>query len=202
MKYQFQPTCQILPSVLDFIYCDAFGFKTDGCFVEIGAHDGWHWSNTWGLAQSGWRGLCAEPLDRLYKECQKTHSERPNVTVVNCAIGDTEGMATLGIGDYGAAASSPEKRFSVQQFTLDTFLELQGIPTGFDLLVIDVEGSEPQVLSGYTNAKWQPKVVIIERPPVPNQFSRDGYDRVYADWINTVYVRRDPLKAPTHETAT
>lgn len=188
MKYQYQPTCQIPPEVLDGIYMDAFGFKTDGAFVEIGAHDGWHWSCSWGLAEIGWHGLYAEPVKALYEECRRTNAGRPNVRVVDCCIGKENGMATLGMAEYGASAESTKDTFEAVQYRLDDFLDMHGITPGFDLLVIDVEGSEEDVLSGFSPLVWMPKLVIIERPAVPNKLTEAGYKEVYSDWINNCYV--------------
>jgi len=41
MHYEFSKTCQIPPADLDRIYHAAWGDKTDGVLVEIGAHDGY-----------------------------------------------------------------------------------------------------------------------------------------------------------------
>lgn len=189
MNYEFQPTCQIPPEILDRIYVDSFGFKNNGTLVEIGAHDGWHWSNTWGLAKIGWRSIFAEPVAELYEECKRTHAKHPRVSVRKCCIGPTNGFTTLGIGEYGASLDSPLKPFRAQQYTLDSFLEMNRVPPLFDLLVIDVEGGEAGALSGFTLADWMPKLIIIERPPMPNKILDAGYRKVYSDWINTVFER-------------
>lgn len=186
MKYQFQPTCQIPPETLDQIYVESFGFKKDGVFVEVGAHDGWHWSCTWGLAKIGWRGLYIEPVEQLYRECVNTNAKRPNVTVLNCCVGKDTAMVTLGIGLYGASAEAKENTFQIPQYTLDTLLEAQDLKPRFDLLVIDVEGSELDVLAGFSLAKWCPKLIIIERQP---DLKLDGYEHIYSDWINDYYRR-------------
>lgn len=186
MRYQFQPTCQIPPETLDKIYVESFGFKKDGVFVEFGAHDGWHWSCSWGLAEIGWRGIYAEPEPKLFKECCATNAKRPNVSVMPCCIGKEYGVVTLGVGEYGASADSKENRFSVEQYTLDEFLQIQQVPKRFDLLVIDVEGSELDVLAGFTLSTWQPKLIIIERQP---DLKLDGYEHIYSDWINDIFRR-------------
>jgi FkbM family methyltransferase len=191
MNYQFQPTCQIPLGTLDDIYTEAFGVKNNGCFVEVGAHDGWHWSNTWGLAEVGWKGLCVEPVPDLCRQCFETHKTHPKVVVTMCAIGPVAGPVKIGMCEYGASFLSKKDEFETVQFRLDDFLPLHGIQQHFDLLVIDVEGAEIEVLAGYTNSLWQPKLVIIERPPVPNQFTEQGYEQVYNDWINTIYRRKD-----------
>lgn len=51
-KYSIVPECQIptLPEILE----EHIGFRTDGRFVEVGAFDGFKWSNTYMLAEIGW----------------------------------------------------------------------------------------------------------------------------------------------------
>lgn len=191
MNYEFQPTCQIPPEKLDQIYMDAFGFKRDGVFVEVGAHDGWHWSNTWGLAEIGWRGIYIEPVCDLYLECVKTNAQRKNITVVNCSIGSTDGKTMLYMGEYGATAEVEGEPFESLQHKLDTLLQVEQIIPRFDLLVIDVEGSEVSVLAGFDWRKWLPKLIIVERPPAAFDCLLSHYDKIYEDWINAIYQRHD-----------
>ena len=188
MNYEYQPTCQIPPETLDAIYTAAFGVRNTGSLVEIGAHDGWHWSNSWGLAKIGWTAVYAEPVPKLFSECRKTHKDHPNVTVKKCCIGPVNGRVTLGMAEYGASLESKKDQFRCTQYTLDRFLTMTRVRPRFDLLVIDVEGGEQGVLDGFTLFEWYPKLVIIERPPVPNIFLNAGYRPVYTDWINTCYT--------------
>lgn len=189
MNYEFQPTCQIPIEELDEIYLKAFGFKSNGCFVEIGAHDGWHWSCTWGLAEIGWQGFYIEPVQQLFEECILTNKGRLNIDVIRCCIGEYDGVAKLGVMEYGSSLLEKNDVFEVTQLKLDTFLETRHIPIGFDLLVVDVEGAEDKVMAGFDVKKWKPKLVIIERPPVPNIFLDNDYNKVFEDWINTIYVK-------------
>ncbi len=48
------------------------------------------------------------------------------------------------------------------QRTLDHFLLAAGVPPGFELLVVDVEGLEWEVLLGFSALRWRPRVVIVE----------------------------------------
>jgi FkbM family methyltransferase len=190
VNYEFQPTCQIEHPIIDKLYTDAFGVKSDGCFVEIGAHDGWHWSFTWGLAKMGWTGLYVEPVETLYQECIKTHAAHYNTSVLRCCVGEREAMVMMGMQEYGGSLISTEDQFEIQQYTLDTVLTARAIPKRFDLLVIDVEYAEDRLLKGFHCADWMPKLIIIERPPA-NEFESLGYSKVHEDWINTVYSRGD-----------
>jgi FkbM family methyltransferase len=200
MTYEFQPSCQIAPEILDRIFLEAFGFKTDGQFVEVGANNGWENSNTWGLAKIGWRGLYVEPVPELFEECARTHVKHPRVEVVRAAIGATnEEKVTLGMCEFGATLcpelASETGKVEAEQMTLDELLERRHVAPGFDLLVVDVEGAEAQVLAGFDCAKWRPKLAIIERPPFRNCFRQLGYQLVYDDWINTVFK----LSAISHQ---
>ena len=191
MIYEYQPSCQVPVETLDRIYSDTFGgLKHNGCLVEFGAHNGWSWSCTWGLSKIGWRALYIEPVVELYRQCVSTYLEKHNVEVVNCSIGDVNAMVNIGMCEYGASLLSHDGIFSSQQWRLDDLLLLKHIPTGFDLLVVDVEGGEEKVLAGFTLSRWLPRLVIIERPPVPNCFTNGDYDEVYKDEINTIYRSR------------
>jgi hypothetical protein len=73
----------------------------------------------------------------------------------------------------------------------------------FDLLVIDVEGSELDVLRGFYIDYWLPKMMIIEtyeeNPDrslnwkagvIGTMLDFYGYENIQSDTINTIYVRR------------
>ena len=202
MNYEYQPTCQIPAAALDAIYTEAFGPNlNDGTFVEIGAHDGLFCSNTWGLMKRGWQSHYAEPEMRLCTQL-RDNLRGSNVHISYCAVGSANATVTLGMGDWGATGdpawmTKPEK-FEVQQWTLDALLERHALTSGFELLVIDVEGMEADVLAGFDCARWLPRVVIIERPPFLNCFRRLNYRTTYADNINTIYLRDNHERTRTH----
>ena len=88
---------------------------------------------------------------------------------------------------------------------LDTFLRENEIMIGFDLLVVDVEGLEGKVFSGFSLDLFLPKMIVIElvdtHPHLKATSNSDavlgqqilsaGYEIVYKDVINTVFIRRD-----------
>ena len=95
---------------------------------------------------------------------------------------------------------------------LDHVLDRHGWPKNFDLLVIDVEGAEEDVLRGFSLWLWRPKMVIVElhekspatiyreangrsrKVDFANGYFRNKYRKVYADDVNTVFVRREDVK--------
>lgn len=184
-----------------------------GVFVEVGANDGYSWSNTWGLAEIGWRGLYFEPVKELADRCREVHSKN-NVQVQQVAVGEFNGFTKLypGAGATTSPKVAADNTFfygnSLDKFTvieavsLNTSLQEQQIPANFELLVIDVDGDELGVLHGLDLDHWKPKMVIIEanklHPLEGWRFNAaeidcilsQWYEEVYADHINSIYLRR------------
>jgi FkbM family methyltransferase len=206
-------SCQIV--TLNHIYYGLFDGKTDGIFVDVGANDGYYCSNTWGLAMAGWRGLCFEPDPEPARKCKQFYSEFQKVTVVESAVGDRNGMATLYVDGnqtinretvekkpWGVGYGDLTKTVEVKVTTLNTALAKYKIPHSFDVLSIDVEGAELEVLAGIDFVVWKPKMVIIEtgkaHPVESYRFHSKqieavmlaaGFKEIYFDAINSIYTR-------------
>jgi len=99
------------------------------------------------------------------------------------------------------------KSTMVMMSKLDIQLKHHGWPPGFDLLSIDVEGAELQVMAGFSVGKWLPRMIIIETnedsdderfsckaAPIFKKLKRHGYQKVYHDYLNTIYWRRNNVK--------
>lgn len=214
MTYRFYRNCQFDGPVLDALYQEAFGEKTDGLFVEVGASNGRDFSNTWGLAKGGWGGIYIEPVEELAVECAKEHIGNPRVKTICCAAGASDqpmGSAWM-IPEWGTATLSREAATLISKNKrllpcpirrLDSILAEESWPEQYELLVIDVDFGEIEVLKGYSINRWKPRLVIIElheqapawQHPFNDEirvFSRTyfhsaGYAPVYADSINTVF---------------
>ena len=67
--------------------------KRNGFFVEIGASDGIHFSNTYLLeSKYNWKGICVEPLpDKFLNLC----SNRPNSYCCNNAVYNESNITVL-----------------------------------------------------------------------------------------------------------
>ncbi|HUA55512.1 MAG TPA: FkbM family methyltransferase [Candidatus Sulfotelmatobacter sp.] len=178
--YRQPHLCQI--PVLGALYEQLFGRRADGCFVEVGAFDGETYGNTAGLADLGWRGLYVEPVPASFQQCLRRHAANPRVTVLNCAIGDSDGTAALWVArefsttvrghiDHGIAEGwmppADYERIEVPQLRLASALTQAAIAPGFDLLVVDVEGAEEPLFGAFDLGHWRPHVLIVELPGVP-----------------------------------
>jgi len=213
LKYKLKKDCQI-PGLAK-IYLERFGYRRHGTFVEIGAYDGDSYSNTCGLADLGWRGVYVEPVEHYYEKCRKRHAKNNRVTVLNLAVGDSTGEVTIHVNGPLSTISEValenfkrmkwwkgNKTATVPMITLNDLLSVHILPR-FDLLVIDVEGYEWEVLKGFDIARWSPKMVIVELhadnpryecfreecSEMKAFFTKHGYNYIYKDLSNSIYVR-------------
>lgn len=207
---KISPTCQI--GELNEYYQAYFPDKTDGIFVEVGGNDGLLWSNTWGLAEIGWQGIYYEPDPMMVDRCLQIH-EHNKVRVLPLAVGAFNTMVRLYKGHHATTSfyvaatdlyghGNNLKDFTqVRQVTLNRSLPEQGIPQEFDLLVIDVNGGEPEVLEGIALDRWKPTMIIIAthkghakwdfNAGKINRMLRPWYREVFHDHVNSIYVRKD-----------
>lgn len=160
--------------------------KQGGWFVEAGANDGFHQSNTYHFARfKGWRGVLVEAVPQLAAACRE---RRPESQVVECALGSQEiagstvrlrfaGLMTSVCGTLGSEAMerqraaqglavqgmNTEERFvEAPVRTLTEVLAGTGTPSDFDLLSLDVEGYEVEVLRGLDMKAYRPRAICIE----------------------------------------
>jgi FkbM family methyltransferase len=226
----YRPSADCQVRGLDAIYNAAFGGLKRGTFVEIGAYDGQFASNTSFLADLGWRGVYVEPIPEFAAACAKRHRGNPGVTIVNAAVGRAAGSAELYVAGtltttnnslFSAYRNIPwakgvlsDRKVTAPVMTLDQLLENYRIPNCFELLVVDVEGAEPDVFAGFDLARWNPEMLIVElgdyhpdfvgiegiQKPAAELRKRvlqAGYTEVYVDSINTVFRAKMPRRTST-----
>lgn len=214
--YTVGPACQV--ENIGGLFEKYLGAIGDGFYVEVGAFDGVSHSNTLGLARRGWRGVVAEPNPASAELLRQNYKQFSQVAVEELAVGSSDGevvqlqvAGTLSsksaklIAHYGnlgwAVGSLRDEIVAVQSVTLDSLLRKYS-PERFDLLVVDVEGSEKDVFSGFSLDLWRPTMIIVELTeshPDFQDFRREnakiyvdllsaGYVPVFKDSINTVFV--------------
>jgi hypothetical protein len=108
-----------------------------GYFVEFGASHGRNLSNTFRLAESGWRGVYIEGEPGLFPHLEESvRAFEGRVSAINAWVQPTG------------------------ESSLDALLESQGVPRDLELLSIDVDSYDWNIwlhLSGY-----QPIIVVLE----------------------------------------
>jgi len=151
-------------NLLNFIK-DFFKNKHGGTFVDLGAGDGEYKSLTLDLEQSlGWTGLLIEPHEELYKRLLKKgrNSQSAKVCVSPFAyptklkfghpaatsLNEEEMLITMGqnkMKQLMEDIKDPEVHDS-QCMPLENLIYAAGITTPFDLLVLDMAGTDLDVL--------------------------------------------------------
>ena len=203
----------------DHLLLTAFEGEPPGFYIDVGAFDGLHLSNTWVFEQLGWTGYCIEPAPRLF---QLLTDNRPGATCVPAAAGAGSGEIELFMdptmllstvtGDerlvrdhFDQAARSRElrddrfDRVTVPLVTLDDLLRRHAPPPVIDLVSIDVEGAELDVLDGFDLAHHRPRVLVIEandddsRRAIDDRCTSAGYEHVRRLGPNNFYAREERL---------
>lgn len=142
-----------------------------GFFVEFGAGDGVHISNTYWLEKSrGWHGLLCDPDPRnvaKLAKCGRTRSKIEPVAVGPKGIaklgcpGDPELSGTLRTTDARQKQVRAETIVEVPQVPLSDLLAKHGIE-GIDVISIDTEGTELEAWRTLNLKRWRPRLAIIE----------------------------------------
>jgi len=213
-------SCQIQD--LEMIY-DVFANSCPKTFVDVGAFDGFNFSNTYALAVNNWSGLMIEPDPESAEKCRVNLSEYPNVKVVETAVNDvlTEGLmyrgkelSTLNLDlknqymneDWSRNTITDEKVL-VECTTLDSILHKYNFKE-VGVLSVDVEGEELSVWKSFNINNVRPRIMIWELQEVAstndkaskkwnqvrNEILANDYKTIYRDRINTVFIDSTTLQ--------
>lgn len=205
MKFKNSNTSQI--EGLHNIYNNVFNNNTDGFFIEVGAYDGYRWSNTVSLINNGWGGAYVEPINRYANTCRNRYKDNSKITTYECCIGNQnkdeqkvylggpctttmESMVEIFNTTDPSDSHHLERFITTPMFTLDTFLTNIKAPKNFEVLVIDVEGAEWNILEVFPIDKWKPKMAIIEvHETHPNKLKRESgnFEIINEYFINNGY---------------
>ncbi|NEN91902.1 MAG: FkbM family methyltransferase [Okeania sp. SIO3H1] len=164
-----------------FIFENLYKDFREGIFVEIGAHDGIHISNTYFFEKEmGWTGLCIEPRASAFQKLV----ENRQVACLNCCIGLKEekvlflnaGLLSGILREYDKQhierienyfRDKPSQQLSLQWSdvrTLSSLCDEHGIKK-VNLLSIDTEGGELEIL----------KTIDFQKTPVETILCEDNY---------------------------
>jgi FkbM family methyltransferase len=151
--------------------------KRNGYFVEFGACDGLHFSNTNLLEKEfGWTGILAEPSRSYSKSISKNRNATIDRRVVWSRTGETIEFAEVSAGGLSGVYSSFRdgknsldkrtvlgiKKYLVETISLNDLLSEYEAPLDFDFLSIDTEGSEMEIIKNFDLNKFRPKIITIE----------------------------------------
>jgi FkbM family methyltransferase len=164
----------------DKICTEYFGNKTDGFVLDVGAHDGFRWSNSYPLISKGWNGVLIEPHPLFADKIRELYKNRlsDGVIVVEKAISNYKGEAVLYdafslttlktqmLDAYEkipwAAGHNKNIVYNVKVDILDDVLNENNVKPNFEVFTLDCEGSEEEVLENFNIDYWKPQMVMIE----------------------------------------
>lgn len=206
MKYYSQ-------SSQDYIIDKIFNGKRNGTFLDIGAHDGIFFSNSYFFETSrGWKGVCVEPIPELFEELRKNRA----CFLVNGAINESSekvefqrvhGYAEMLSGILKYRDPRHEERtlseisqhggkteiIQVQGYTIQEILEKFNLAT-IDYLSIDIEGGEYEMLQSIDFNAVDITCLTIENAysssSIRKLMSSQGYSLIFSYAVDDFYVKR------------
>ena len=167
----------------DYLLNQFFLGKTSGVYIDVGAFDGVHLSNSYCFELMGWKGICVEPQPFYFDICKNT---RKGSVCINAACVKDDAIGTIEIladqtglfssakydgeresmqGHYGTIELEVEEpeHITVPAKSLNSVIKDSGIDCStLDFISIDVEGLEKDVLEGLDIEKYRPRVFLVE----------------------------------------
>jgi FkbM family methyltransferase len=177
-----------------------FDIPNLGVFVDIGAGDGVHGSNSLYFENLGWRGLCVDADPRNHGPLR-----RRCCAVDTCAVSATPGLWPFGMYTPKPSWSGLHRQGAdyreilVECRPLEDLLQ-QWCIDQIDLLSIDVEGTELDVWDSFDHAGHRPAIVIVEfdddhpqrhRRAVHQHLGPDTYRLVHQTPANLILQRAE-----------
>lgn len=153
-----------------WVFGEAFNGERKRYFLDIGAHDGIHLSNTYLLeSRYNWNGICVEANPDTFARLKKNR----RTVCLNACLDSTEGFVDFAKRDVmgGIISSNTDNReygshevVQIKAQTLDGLLKEQNAPHEIDYLSIDIEGAEERVLGSFNFKEYRFNCISIERP--------------------------------------
>jgi len=186
----------------DFVAVWLFG--TNGFFVEFGAADGKHLSNSYLLEKVGWKGCLAEPSRGFHAALAQNRPSTPlEKRCVWSKSGEQLEFVETFVGELSTVRAfedtddhdrSDSTRYPVQTIAFEEFLASQDAPRVIQFLSIDTEGSELEILSSLDFNQRRFGFIAVEhnytknRGPIHDLLAGHGYVRfgerfsLFDDW--------------------
>ena len=135
-----------------------FNHKRGGWFLDVGANDGIHISNSYYLETVlGWDGVCVEADPSIFSMLERNRKCR----CVNALVSDSsENLSFLQDGLSGRVCNGGN--VSILSRTLRDILRDAGAPRVIDYMSLDIEGFESKALAGFPFDHHDVVVMTVE----------------------------------------
>jgi len=168
----------------DYLLWQFFDYKDRGVYLDIGAFDGIHFSNTYSFERQGWKGVCVEPSPVFFPYLTQG---RPASICLHCAcVSDKAKIETTFFSEEMGLLSTTNKTPDYESFVEGRYnkrglsfsgLKLMTVPAitidevivrhfykddVIDIVSIDVEGAELDVLKGFDMNRRNLGIIVIE----------------------------------------
>ena len=190
-----------------------FPSRSNGVFVDVGAHDGVSFSNTYFFeSKKAWTGLCIEPNPDVFEQLVKNRNCKKAQVAIGARNGTTEFTVATGVDMLSGVSSNLNRRhrkrmdreirevdgskrvIQIPIVTLQSLLDLNNIER-IDFLTIDTEGSELDVIRGIDFGRTLITCIVLERNYTSGgvlKFLRTkGFIRLMALSHDDIYVHKD-----------
>lgn len=173
------------------VLIDTYFRKSNGFYIDIGAHHPRRYSNTYRLYRKNWRGIAIDPLPGLTRLFSKL---RPRDTFLNMGVGHTEGqmdfyefhdpaVSTFVATQADQAVRNGHKlkiKKSIPINVIQRVVSDYAAKTPIDLVNIDAEGMDEIILQTWPFEMQKPKMFVIEKlettdPEPPEILKKHGY---------------------------
>jgi FkbM family methyltransferase len=148
--------------------------KTDGFYVDVGAHHPYRYSNTYFFHLQGWRGINIDPLPGAM---EKFNTCRPKDINLNFGVSGQKETLSYTMFNEPALNTFDKELAHVRQsevYRIIGTLEVPVLPlkeileqhrdefTTIDLLTVDVEGYDLEVLRSNDWSQFRPRLIVVE----------------------------------------
>ncbi len=192
--------------------------KEKGVFVDIGAHDGITYSNTFFFEKfRGWSGVCVEPVPEIFAKLKMNRK----CILINGAISNSNKIVDFkrvygerlemlsGILENQDESHSEriehhvnknESKYEIikmQTYTITNVLQEHNL-LEIDYVSIDVEGAELEVLSSFDFDKIKVNYITVENnnkdQKISNFLSKSGFIFAFHYGADEFHIRKDLYK--------
>lgn len=170
-------------------------------FVDIGANDGFTFSNTRRFARQKAAGLCFEPDPGSFWKCRFFNILFPRVQCIRGGVSDYDGTGIVQADGYQglltsitrSTASGNGVKPEVKMATLTGWIAKLRWRQNVDLVSIDVEGGEESVLRGidfntFSTRAWVIETDKADRAALDAILVPAGYLPALTNGLNTIWL--------------
>ena len=195
--YDIWKSCQASTSQLgaDLLLLKIFDFKQNGFFIECGAGDGKHLSNSFLLEKDfGWSGILVEPNRSFHSSLRRDRQVEIETKLLSSQSGEIFQFEEKLIGELSAISKyskdygkKSKNVYEVESISLFDLLSKYGAPKVIDYFSLDVEGHEYEILKDFDFSSYKFLFLSIEhnyqasREDIYKLMLKNGYERVFEE---------------------